>query len=120
RAHRDHRLGLLRTRQGPALRQLHGALRLRAVRRAGHDGLAARDDQGRPRQLIAPPTLLAGLAAAKARTAGPSTPAARDPRSLSSASPRARFLAPRPFAPNPPNPPAPSAPARIQGRWRSP
>ena len=55
-AHRDHRLGLLRTRQGPALRQLHGALRLRALGRAGHDGLAARDDQGRPR-LIAPPTL---------------------------------------------------------------
>ena len=56
-AHRDHRLGLLRPRQGPALRQLHGALRLRAVRRAGHDGLAARDDQGRPRLIAPPPSL---------------------------------------------------------------
>ena len=53
-AHRDHRLGFLRPRQGPALRQLHGALRLRAIRRAGHDELAARDDQGRPRELIRP------------------------------------------------------------------
>jgi len=53
RADRDHRLGRLRARQGPPVRQLHGALRLRAVGRAGHHGLAARVDQGRPRQLKA-------------------------------------------------------------------
>ena len=40
------RLGFLRAGQGPALRQLHGALRLRALGRAGHDELAARVDQG--------------------------------------------------------------------------
>src|SRR5262249_36268002 len=39
--HRDHRLGLLRPRQGSAVRELHGALRLRAVRGARHDGIAA-------------------------------------------------------------------------------
>ena len=38
----DDRLGLLRPRQGPALRQLHGALRLRADRGPRHHGLAAR------------------------------------------------------------------------------
>ncbi len=43
----DDRLGQLRPRQGPALRQLHGALRLRADRRPGHDGLA----QGEPARL---------------------------------------------------------------------
>ena len=31
----------VRARQGPAVRELHGALRLRAVGRAGHDGVAA-------------------------------------------------------------------------------
>ena len=36
----DHRLGRVRPGQGPALRQLHGALRLRADRGARHDGLA--------------------------------------------------------------------------------
>ena len=65
----------VRPRQGPALRQLHGALRLRADGRARHHGLAARDDPGRARQLYP----LAGLAAAKARTAGPS-PTERGPR----------------------------------------
>jgi organic radical activating enzyme len=40
----DHRLGELRPGQGPALRQLHGALRLRADGRAGDHGLA----QGEP------------------------------------------------------------------------
>ena len=50
-ADRDHRLGEVRPRQGPALRQLHGALRLRAVGRAGHDGLAQGDDPGRARHL---------------------------------------------------------------------
>ncbi len=40
RADRGHRLGQVRSRQGPALRELHGALRIRAVGRAGHDGLA--------------------------------------------------------------------------------
>src|SRR6185312_2192871 len=39
-ADRDHRLGCLRPRQGPAMRELHGALRLRAVRGSGHHGLA--------------------------------------------------------------------------------
>jgi hypothetical protein len=34
--------GPLRPREGPALRELYGALRLRAVRRLGHGGLAAR------------------------------------------------------------------------------
>ncbi len=38
-ADRGHRLGQVRPRQGPALRQLHGALRLRAHRRAGDHGL---------------------------------------------------------------------------------
>ena len=60
-AHRDDRLGLLRAGQGPALRQLHGALRLRALGGAGHDELAARDDQGGARKLIP----------AKPRYAGP-------------------------------------------------
>ncbi len=41
-ADRGHRLGQVRSRQGPALRQLHGALRLRAHRRPGHDGLPSR------------------------------------------------------------------------------
>ena len=44
--HRDHRLGRLRPRQGPALRQLHGALRLRADRGARHHGLAEGVDPG--------------------------------------------------------------------------
>lgn len=39
-ADREDRLGQVRPRQGPALRQLHGALRLRAHRRPGHHGLA--------------------------------------------------------------------------------
>ncbi len=39
-AHRGDRLGEVRPRQGPAVRQLHGALRLRADRRAGHHGVA--------------------------------------------------------------------------------
>lgn len=39
-ADRGDRLGQVRPRQGPALRQLHGALRLRAHRRPGHHGLA--------------------------------------------------------------------------------
>ena len=51
-AHRDDGLGLLRAGQGPPVRQLHGPLRLRAFGRARHDGLAARDDQGRSGQLI--------------------------------------------------------------------
>lgn len=38
RTHRGHRLGQVRSRQGPALRQLHGALRLRAHRRPRHHG----------------------------------------------------------------------------------
>ncbi len=37
--HRGHRLGQVRPRQGPALRQLHGSLRLRAHRRPRHHGL---------------------------------------------------------------------------------
>ncbi len=41
-AARDHRLVEVRARQRSALRQLHGPLRLRADRRAGLDGLAAR------------------------------------------------------------------------------
>ena len=41
RTARDDRLGEVRPGQGPALRQLHGALRLRAERRAGHHELAA-------------------------------------------------------------------------------
>ena len=53
-AGRDHRLGLLRAGQGPPVRQLHGALRLRALGGAGHDELAARVDQGGPRRLTAP------------------------------------------------------------------
>jgi len=40
-ADRDHRLGLLRPGQGPALRELHGALRVRAVGGTGHHGIAA-------------------------------------------------------------------------------
>ena len=47
-AHRDHRLGRVRPRQGPALRQLHGALRLRADRGGRDDGLAAGDDPRAP------------------------------------------------------------------------
>ncbi len=39
RTHREDRLGQVRPRQGPALRQLHGALRLRADRRPRHHGL---------------------------------------------------------------------------------
>ncbi len=34
------RVGQVRARQGPAVRQLHGTLRLRAQRGAGHDGIA--------------------------------------------------------------------------------
>src|SRR6185312_7398952 len=101
RAHRDHRLGLLRTRQGPALRQLHGALRLRAVRRAGHDGLAARDDQGRPRlRLIPAPTLsfpLAGLGQLKHEPRVP-RPTARAPRFAFPPLPTAKPARP-PYAP---------------------
>ena len=37
---RDHRLGRLRPRPGRAVQQLHGALRLRADRGAGHHGIA--------------------------------------------------------------------------------
>ncbi|CAG7653003.1 hypothetical protein SBRY_60025 [Actinacidiphila bryophytorum] len=40
RADREDRLGQVRPRQGRPLRQLHGALRLRAHRRPGHHGLA--------------------------------------------------------------------------------
>ena len=50
-AARDHGLGLLRPGQGPALRELHGALRIRAVRGPGHHGVTARDHPRRPRQL---------------------------------------------------------------------
>lgn len=39
-ADREDRLGQVRPRQGRPLRQLHGALRLRADRRPGHHGLA--------------------------------------------------------------------------------
>ena len=45
-AHRGDRLGQVRPRQGPALRQLHGALRLRADRRPRHHGLAEGVDPG--------------------------------------------------------------------------
>lgn len=55
---RGHRLEQVRPRQGPALRELHGALRLRADRRPRHHGLAqgipARgqgDDRRQPRRL---------------------------------------------------------------------
>ena len=41
RADRDDRLGAVRARQGPALRKLHGPLRLRADRGAADDALAA-------------------------------------------------------------------------------
>ena len=44
RADRDHRLGRLRPGQGPALCQLHGALRLRAVGGAGDYVVTARVD----------------------------------------------------------------------------
>ena len=44
----DDRLGRLRPRQGPALRELHGALRLRADRRPRHHGLAQGIPPGRP------------------------------------------------------------------------
>ena len=40
-AHRDDGLGEVRARQGPALRQLHGALRLRALRGDGDEPLAS-------------------------------------------------------------------------------
>ena len=49
-ADRDHRLGRLRPGQGPALRQLHGPLRLRADRGARHHGLAAGVDPGGDRR----------------------------------------------------------------------
>ncbi len=39
-AHRGDRLGQVRPGQGPALRQLHGALRLRTHGGAGHHGIA--------------------------------------------------------------------------------
>ena len=54
-AHRDHRLGLLRPRQGPALLQLHGALRVRAVRRPGHDVIPAGVDPGAARLVASGP-----------------------------------------------------------------
>lgn len=47
-ARRGHRLEQVRPRQGPALRQLHGALRLRADRRPGHDDLPQGVHQGHP------------------------------------------------------------------------
>ena len=51
---RDHGLGLLRPGQGPAVRQLHGALRLRAVRGAGHHVVAARVAAGHAERLRPP------------------------------------------------------------------
>src|SRR6266550_526470 len=39
-------MGEVRPRSGPAVRQLHGALRVRAVRRAGHHRVAARVHPG--------------------------------------------------------------------------
>ena len=80
-AHRDHRLGRVRPGQGPAVRQLHGALRVRADGGAGHDGLAARDDPRRRRaQLSAGPRGVSrtggpapGRSWGRSRTAGPGT-----------------------------------------------
>ena len=47
----DHGLGQVRPRQGPALRQLHGPLRLRAHRGPRHDGLP-QGEPPRPRRLM--------------------------------------------------------------------
>ncbi len=54
-AHRGDRLGQVRPGQGPALRQLHGALRLRADRRPRHHGLAAGVAPRRPRPRLTVP-----------------------------------------------------------------
>jgi hopanoid biosynthesis associated radical SAM protein HpnH len=54
-ADRYHRLGEVRARPGPAVRELHGALRLRAVRRAGHGGVAPGVDPRDARVTPAPP-----------------------------------------------------------------
>ena len=50
-ADRDHRVGEVRPRQGPAVRELHGALRLRALGRARHDGLPQGRHPGATRKL---------------------------------------------------------------------
>ena len=50
-ADRDDGLGRLRPRQGPALRELHGALRVRAVGGARHHGVAAGVAPRRPGRL---------------------------------------------------------------------
>ncbi|CAK7279484.1 hypothetical protein SGPA1_10262 [Streptomyces misionensis JCM 4497] len=50
-----HRLGQVRPRQGPALRQLHGALRLRAHGRARHHGLPHRVAAGHARDGLRKP-----------------------------------------------------------------
>ena len=57
----------VRPRQGPALRQLHGALRLRAHRRPGHHGLAQGVAAGRAGDRLRKPRMTAGQ-----RAAGPS------------------------------------------------